>query len=269
MCTHRNPLGVSFCSVEQRMRLGRPICTVLFTVACLCLLQGTNAVGQTFKITDLGTLGGNNSYATAISDGQVVGDSETGRTDTNGNPLIHAFSWTQAGGMVDLGTLGGDFSSVRAVSNGQVVGRAGTGSVDTYGAQVEHAFSWSGAGGMVDLGALDGFAHSTAVALSNGLVAGHAYNIDPDFGDPSEGRAVLWTQLTTWTPTPRPTRTPTPSPTRTATATITPTPAATSDPNDGGGGGCAITMDNRPGVPRGVVALLAPLALFLWWRGRR
>src|SRR5919201_330131 len=52
---------------------------------------------------DLGTLpGGTSSVARAVSDnGQVVGSSNTASGQT------HAFSWTQAGGMVDLGTLPG------------------------------------------------------------------------------------------------------------------------------------------------------------------
>jgi probable HAF family extracellular repeat protein len=56
---------------------------------------------------------------------------------TNGDAANHAFSWTQAGGMVDLDTLGVlGFSFATAVSNGQVVGYA-------YTSLGEHAFSWT------------------------------------------------------------------------------------------------------------------------------
>jgi uncharacterized membrane protein len=44
-----------------------------------------------------------------------------------GDAEFHAFSWTQAGGIVDLGTLGGTHSNALAVNaNGQIVGDAAT-----------------------------------------------------------------------------------------------------------------------------------------------
>ncbi len=68
-------------------------------VTVLCgLVSGADAARSPFVATDLGTLGGAFREATAMNDhGQVVGESETssGRS--------HAFSWTQAGGMVDSG----------------------------------------------------------------------------------------------------------------------------------------------------------------------
>jgi probable HAF family extracellular repeat protein len=52
---------------------------------------------------DLGNLGGNDTFATAISDrGQVIGYCTFGR----GSPCA-AFSWTRATGMINLGSLGG------------------------------------------------------------------------------------------------------------------------------------------------------------------
>ena len=54
-------------------------------------------------MTDLGTLGGDTSYALGINDsGEVVGYSYLADNVTR-----HAFTWTAAGGMVDLGTLRG------------------------------------------------------------------------------------------------------------------------------------------------------------------
>ncbi len=56
-------------------------------------------------LVDLGTLGGQNSYAFSInSTGQAVGQSETDKNQT------HAFLYKD-GAMSDLGTLGGDFSA--------------------------------------------------------------------------------------------------------------------------------------------------------------
>jgi probable HAF family extracellular repeat protein len=50
---------------------------------------------------------------------------------------MHAFSWTQTGGMIDLGTLGANSFAVKANDKGQVVG----GSVTTAGDQ--HAVLWN------------------------------------------------------------------------------------------------------------------------------
>jgi probable HAF family extracellular repeat protein len=70
-------------------------------------------------MTDLGTLGGNHSYAQAVSaDGSVV----VGYA-TDNNFLNRAFRWTSTDGMTDLGTLGGIFSSygVAVSADGSVV----------------------------------------------------------------------------------------------------------------------------------------------------
>ena len=123
-------------------------------------------VASAVTATDLGTLGGESSEATAVNDsGQVVGRAETSSGD------VHAFSWTHAGGMVDLGTLvGGKESEATAVNaSGQVVGWSYTSSGNI------HAFSWTHAGGMVDLGTLgSGSSEATAVNAS-GQVVGWSY----------------------------------------------------------------------------------------------
>ena len=85
---------------------------------------------------DLRTFGGSQSEAVAVSNGQVVGWADA-------YDSTHAFSWTQAGGMVDLGTLGGLDSEAVAVSNGQVVGWV----IYDYGYNNMHAFSWTQAAG--------------------------------------------------------------------------------------------------------------------------
>jgi probable HAF family extracellular repeat protein len=47
---------------------------------------------------DLGTLGGTDSDAYAVSDTGIV----VGRSSTPGDAASHAFVWTPSGGMVDL-----------------------------------------------------------------------------------------------------------------------------------------------------------------------
>ena len=67
---------------------------------------------------DLGTLGGSDSYPSAINDmGQVVGYS------FNASGFYHAFIWNKMTGMKDLGTLGGSESYANAINDmGQIAG---------------------------------------------------------------------------------------------------------------------------------------------------
>ena len=99
----------------------------------------TDASGAT--VTQLGTLGGDESYAYAINNaGQIAGTSASLSIDT------HAFLFTDGAGMTDLGTLGGYVSSAFALdSAGNVVGAAQD------GAGAMHAFVWSATLGMRDL----------------------------------------------------------------------------------------------------------------------
>ncbi len=111
-------------------------------------------------LTELGTLGGNNSYARSINTaGQIVGSSTT----TNGE--THAFRYFQ-GQMVDLGTLGGSTSEAYAINTtGLIVGSSTT--VGGY----SHAFLYS-SDQMLDLGTLGG-TNSIAFAVNaNGNVVG-------------------------------------------------------------------------------------------------
>jgi subtilisin len=97
-----------------------------------------------YSITDLGTLGGDRTYAYDINaSGQVVGESRTASDDW------HAFLW-ESGVMMDLGTLGGYSSYATSINNsGKIVGSAQTITGN------DRAFLWE-SGSMVDIGTLGG-----------------------------------------------------------------------------------------------------------------
>ena len=146
------------------MRPMLPLIRLAIGLAIVCGLSGTVDAQTAWVPTDLGTLGGNNSYARGINNaGQVVGDSQVASGAT------HAFLWTAVSGMVDLGTLGGTNSYARAINDaGQVVGysETGTGAV--------RAFRWTAADGMVDLGAIG--CSSAGFAINNlGQVSGEHF----------------------------------------------------------------------------------------------
>jgi probable HAF family extracellular repeat protein len=125
--------------------------SALLRVVAFLILCSAISGAQTYTVTDLGTIGGNLSYASAVNDsGQVVGSSYI----TKQNAIYHAFIWTAATGLQDLGTLGGNNSYALAINNaGQVVGCADVSpSIFIPG----HAFLWTQATGMQDLGTLGG-----------------------------------------------------------------------------------------------------------------
>jgi probable HAF family extracellular repeat protein len=130
-------------------------------------------------VSDLGTLGGSTSSASAVNDsGQVVGASQAGLFGPN-----HAFITTMNSNMTDLGTLGGPDSYAWDInSDGQVVGWSTTGTGNAH-----HAFVTGADGlGMVDLNSM--------VTLSNGTFLAEARAIN-DLGqilaNGSDGRAYL------------------------------------------------------------------------------
>jgi probable HAF family extracellular repeat protein len=125
---------------------------LLFIIACVTVILTPFVNAQKYHafiwnssggLTDLGTLGGDSSYALSINDsGEVVGYSLLA-----GNTTRHAFTWTAAGGMVDLGTL-----ATTQWSQGEKINAAGEvsgESIDSHGHQVP-AF-WSASTGWVGL----------------------------------------------------------------------------------------------------------------------
>ena len=157
----------------------------VFTLSMLFTLATSGRAGaqSSYTITDLGTLGGNNSIPYWITNrGEVVGVSDTGQFDTSGNPIDHAFRWV-GGRMQDLNTLGGTNSSATgANAAGQAAGIS-----DVTSGLTSHAVLWS-AGTMTDLGALNGPNGYSFAQLINaeGQVAGGSTTADGGFD------AVVW-----------------------------------------------------------------------------
>jgi probable HAF family extracellular repeat protein len=101
--------------VGRPARLLRDFCLLALPLLTLPLLCSA----QTYKVTDLGTLGGTESIATAISaSGEITGGS------TNASNVYHAFLYSN-GTMTDLGTLGGPSSQGQGINTtGEIAGYA-------------------------------------------------------------------------------------------------------------------------------------------------
>lgn len=125
--------------------------------SCLALLASSSQA----QIADLGTLGGAESIAYAVSaDGSVV----VGEAD-NATGNYRAFRWTSSGGMTDLGTLGGDYATANGISadGTVVVGQAGNG-------VMSRPFRWTQSGGMEDIGSLGGVGGGAWAVSADGQV---------------------------------------------------------------------------------------------------
>jgi probable HAF family extracellular repeat protein len=150
-----------------------------------------------YSVTDLGTLGGNNSVPQGINDrGQVVGLAETPDTDSNcGCPIFHAFLWNKEI-LQDLGTLGGRKSEAGLGGvnpEGQVVGDAETPTVDPNNPPFleSSAFLWQ-EGVMIGLGTLGGNGSFATAIDSEQRVVGGAQTGEPDPFFGQQFHPFLW-----------------------------------------------------------------------------
>ncbi|HEY6370560.1 MAG TPA: hypothetical protein VIX37_08270 [Candidatus Sulfotelmatobacter sp.] len=153
-----------------------------FAGALLTIVLATTwASAQTYTITDIGVLTGDNESSGFFINnlGEVVGCSDTknpqGYPCTGMFPGQRAFSWTASGGMKDLGTLSGATVSAAIGVNdsGTVVGYS---NVKGQPATNFSAVEWSSTGAITNLGTLSGGSSSAAFQINSaGKVAGDSF----------------------------------------------------------------------------------------------
>jgi probable HAF family extracellular repeat protein len=134
------------------------------------------------EVLDLGTLGGNESYANFINDrGQITGAALNAIPDAFTNELfigatqVHAFLW-EHGSMQDLGTLGGPDSIAYYINErGEIAGQSFTNDIanETTGIPTLDPFLWHH-GTMLDLGTLGGTWGNPEALNNRGLVVGES-----------------------------------------------------------------------------------------------
>ena len=122
------------------------------------------------QVTPLGTLGGNESFASAMNNrDQVVGPALNAIPDPismlGAGTQTRAFLWDKENGMQDLGTLGtgNDAFAVSVNEHGEVAGFSFT---DSTSSPPQHSFIWKKDRGMRDLGTFGG-TYSQATAINN------------------------------------------------------------------------------------------------------
>ncbi len=159
------------------------ITKLIVVLIMLGLMMLSAAEAAKYTVTDLGTLGGGESWALGVNKhGQVVGCS----IDKEGRR--RAFIWDHEQGMRDLGTLGGANAIAAGINDvGEIVGYSEIpdGRWD--------AFLITSEGSMVDLGVLTGDVASEAAAVRD-FVVGTSKSID------GTTRAFSWSVDTNMVP---------------------------------------------------------------------
>lgn len=148
---------------------------IAFMLTALALLLAASMEGQSYSLTDLGTLKLGSARVHDINSlGQVVGAS--GAPHGSGT---RAFFWSRKTGIVDLTSLaGGDYSVASSINDsGQVVGTSNS-------QNGMSAFLWMSATGLQKLPALSGTNSSPSSA--------YAINKTGQIAGASAGHAALW-----------------------------------------------------------------------------
>jgi len=94
----------------------------ILIVTLWVMINSNPTFAYIYQVVELGTLGGERSWAASINDyGQIVGWSD----DNTGNGRATLFDATGMGNNIDLGTLGGNGSNASSINNlGYIVGSA-------------------------------------------------------------------------------------------------------------------------------------------------
>lgn len=119
-------------------------------MSLLFLFSQASFAASKYRVTDLGNIGENESWANGLNErGQVFG--EYGGTYPNSSSDSRGFYWSKETGMIDLGTLGGDMTwPIDINEHGQI-----TGVSDDSDAK-ERGFFWSMESGIKNIGTLGG-----------------------------------------------------------------------------------------------------------------